>query len=124
MTSSLQLALRFALREVRGGLSGFLIFLTCIALGFVLRVLGGSLFTHHLLSAMRGASDSDGDGQVTLFEAYSYAYERTLGGVGPGALKPFLVRLLPAVALANVWWVLPVLVHAAGSRLVKLAKAW
>ncbi|PSJ53157.1 ABC transporter permease [Kumtagia ephedrae] len=30
---SLKLALRFALREMRGGLSGFLIFLTCIALG-------------------------------------------------------------------------------------------
>ena len=29
----LRLALRFALREMRGGLSGFLIFLTCIALG-------------------------------------------------------------------------------------------
>jgi putative ABC transport system permease protein len=29
----LKLALRFALREMRGGLSGFLIFLTCIALG-------------------------------------------------------------------------------------------
>ncbi|MBX3569106.1 MAG: ABC transporter permease [Rhizobiaceae bacterium] len=30
---SLRLAVRFALREMRGGLSGFLIFLTCIALG-------------------------------------------------------------------------------------------
>ena len=30
---SLQLAVRFSLREMRGGLSGFLIFLTCIALG-------------------------------------------------------------------------------------------
>lgn len=30
---SLPLAFRFALREMRGGLSGFLIFLTCIALG-------------------------------------------------------------------------------------------
>ena len=29
----LRLALRFALREMRGGLSGFLIFVTCIALG-------------------------------------------------------------------------------------------
>jgi hypothetical protein len=40
--------------------------------------LGGSLFTHHLLSALRGAADRDGDGRVTLFEAYSYTYERTL----------------------------------------------
>jgi putative ABC transport system permease protein len=30
---TLRLALRFSLREMRGGLSGFLIFLTCIALG-------------------------------------------------------------------------------------------
>ncbi|MDQ6437044.1 ABC transporter permease [Mesorhizobium sp. LHD-90] len=30
---NLKLALRFALREMRGGMSGFLIFLTCIALG-------------------------------------------------------------------------------------------
>ena len=30
---TLKLALRFSLREMRGGLSGFLIFLTCIALG-------------------------------------------------------------------------------------------
>ena len=30
---SLLLALRFALREMRGGLSGFLIFIACIALG-------------------------------------------------------------------------------------------
>jgi len=31
--NSLRLALRFALREMRGGLSGFLIFIACIALG-------------------------------------------------------------------------------------------
>src|SRR5690242_10075289 len=30
---TLSLAVRFSLREMRGGLSGFLIFLTCIALG-------------------------------------------------------------------------------------------
>ncbi len=33
MLRSLRLAVRFSLREMRGGLSGFLIFLTCIALG-------------------------------------------------------------------------------------------
>lgn len=33
MAASLTLALRFSLREMRSGLSGFLIFLTCIALG-------------------------------------------------------------------------------------------
>jgi hypothetical protein len=40
--------------------------------------LGGSLFTHHFLSALRGAADRNGDGRVTLFEAYSYTYDRTL----------------------------------------------
>jgi Caspase domain len=40
--------------------------------------LGGGLFTHHLISGLRGAADRDGDGDVTLFEAYSYAYDRTL----------------------------------------------
>jgi hypothetical protein len=38
----------------------------------------GGLFTHHLVSGLRGAADADGDRQVTLFEAYRYAYERTL----------------------------------------------
>ena len=33
--------------------------------------LGGGLFTHHLLSGLRGAADRDTDGRVTLFEAYS-----------------------------------------------------
>ena len=40
--------------------------------------LGGGLFTHHLLSGLRGAADRDGDGRVSLFEAYSYVYEQTL----------------------------------------------
>jgi hypothetical protein len=40
--------------------------------------LGGGLFTHHLLSGLRGAADRDGNGRVTLFEAYSHAYEHTL----------------------------------------------
>jgi hypothetical protein len=40
--------------------------------------LGGGLFTHHLISGLRGAADRDSDGDVSLFEAYSYAYDRTL----------------------------------------------
>ncbi len=40
--------------------------------------LRGSFFTHHLVSALLGAGDSDGDGRVTLEEAYRYAYEATL----------------------------------------------
>ncbi|RWC07387.1 MAG: ABC transporter permease, partial [Mesorhizobium sp.] len=33
LSRTLKLAVRFSLREMRGGLSGFLIFLACIALG-------------------------------------------------------------------------------------------
>lgn len=40
--------------------------------------LGGSFFTHHLVVGLRGAADADADGQVTLSEAYRYAYDRTL----------------------------------------------
>jgi hypothetical protein len=44
--------------------------------------LKGSFFSHHLMSALRGAADRDGDGQVTLTEAYSYTYEQTLRSTG------------------------------------------
>ncbi|HEY2514164.1 MAG TPA: hypothetical protein VGI39_25030 [Polyangiaceae bacterium] len=40
--------------------------------------LKASYFTHHLVSALRGAGDADGDGRVSLDEAYRYAYRRTL----------------------------------------------
>lgn len=40
--------------------------------------LRSSYFTHHLVVGLRGAADSDGDGGVTLSEAYRYAYHRTL----------------------------------------------
>jgi len=40
--------------------------------------LRGSFFTHYLSSALLGAADRDGDGSVTLDEAFTYAAERTL----------------------------------------------
>ncbi len=40
--------------------------------------LGGSFFTHYLISGMRGAADSSGDGRVTLNEAYQFAFNETL----------------------------------------------
>lgn len=40
--------------------------------------LKGSFFTHYLVSGLRGAADSDGDGQVALDEAYRHAYAETL----------------------------------------------
>src|SRR4029079_2205134 len=51
--------------------------------------LHASYFTHHLIVALRGAADADGDGRVSLDEAYRYAYRRTLAsttqtqGAGP-----------------------------------------
>ncbi|HUJ27050.1 MAG TPA: caspase family protein, partial [Myxococcales bacterium] len=38
----------------------------------------GSFFTHALVSGLLGAADENGDGKVTLDEAYRYAYESTL----------------------------------------------
>ena len=40
--------------------------------------LRGSFFTHALISGLRGAADVDRDLQVTLAEAYQYAYHETL----------------------------------------------
>jgi len=40
--------------------------------------LRGSYFTHHLVAALRGAGDKNGDGRVSIDEAYRYAYGRTL----------------------------------------------
>ena len=42
--------------------------------------LKGSFFTQALLSGLLGAADEDGDGKVTLREAYAYAYITTLRG--------------------------------------------
>lgn len=41
-------------------------------------VLKGSFFTHYLVSGLLGAADRDGNGSVTLGEAYRYAYDNTL----------------------------------------------
>lgn len=42
--------------------------------------LGGSFFTHHLEVALRGAADVDGDGRVTLGEAFAFTSARTAAG--------------------------------------------
>lgn len=39
---------------------------------------GGSFFTHALLTGLRGAADVERDGTVTLTEAYRFAFEETL----------------------------------------------
>ena len=40
--------------------------------------LGGSFFTSHFVSGLRGAADRNGDARVTLNEAYEHAYAQTL----------------------------------------------
>jgi hypothetical protein len=40
--------------------------------------LEGAVFTHFLVSGLRGAADADADGGVTLGELYSYTFRRTL----------------------------------------------
>ena len=40
--------------------------------------IGGSFFTHHLDVALRGAGDADGDGLVTMAEAFRYTASATL----------------------------------------------
>jgi arabinofuranan 3-O-arabinosyltransferase len=64
------------------------------------------------LTCTGGGVNAAVTGWLLLAPLLFVVYERTLGGVEKGALKPFLLRLAPATALANVWWVLPVLVHA------------
>jgi hypothetical protein len=40
--------------------------------------IGGSFFTHFLVTGLRGAADGDGDHRVTLDEAYRFAFDETL----------------------------------------------
>ena len=53
--------------------------------------LQGSFFTYYLVSGLRGAADTGDDGWVSLNEAYSYAYDRTVaytGGTAAGTQHP------------------------------------
>lgn len=53
--------------------------------------LRGSLFTHHLLTGLRGMADVNQDGSVSLAEAYAYAYGRTVvasASSSAGAQRP------------------------------------
>jgi hypothetical protein len=47
--------------------------------------IGGSYFSHHLASGLLGGADRSGDGRVTLFEAYAYAYDRTVADTADSA---------------------------------------
>ena len=48
-------------------------------------MIGGSYFSHHLASGLLGGADRSGDGRVTLFEAYAYAYDRTVADTAESA---------------------------------------
>jgi Caspase domain len=48
-------------------------------------LIGGSYFSHHLVSGLLGGADRSGDGRVTLFEAYAYAYDRTVADTAESA---------------------------------------
>lgn len=52
------------------------------------REIGGSFFTHHFISGLRGAADASGDGLVTLTEAYQYAYVHTISTTGATVAGP------------------------------------
>lgn len=52
------------------------------------REIGGSYFTHHFVSGLRGAADASGDGLVTLTEAYQYAYAHTIATTGQTVIGP------------------------------------
>jgi putative ABC transport system permease protein len=81
---TLTLALRFSLREMRGGLSGFLIFLTCIALGVA--AIGGVNSVARAISAgvaNEGQSLLGGDLRFELVQRDATAAERSyLAGLG------------------------------------------
>jgi uncharacterized caspase-like protein len=50
--------------------------------------IGGSFFTHYLVSGLRGAADTTADGKVTLSEAYQYAFHETLQRTEQSAAGP------------------------------------
>lgn len=69
--------------------------------------LEGAVFSHYLLSGLRGPADADGDNTVALDEAYRYAYSRTLERTAasrPGPQRAgFEVDLAGGGALALTW---------------------
>jgi hypothetical protein len=50
--------------------------------------LGGSFFTHHLEVALRGAGDADGDGLVTMAEAFRYTATATQAATAATEVGP------------------------------------
>ncbi|TGR06965.1 ABC transporter permease [Mesorhizobium sp. M4B.F.Ca.ET.190.01.1.1] len=84
LSRTLKLAVRFSLREMRGGLSGFLIFLACIALGVA--AIGGVNSVAQAISAgvaNQGQTLLGGDLRFQLNQRDATSAERDfLGGLG------------------------------------------
>jgi len=94
----LKLAVQFSLREMRGGLSGFLIFLTCIALGVA--AIGGVNSVARSISAgvaNEGQSLLGGDLRFELVQREANAAEKafleSLGAVAETASMRSMARL-------------------------------
>jgi uncharacterized caspase-like protein len=79
----------FAIDVVQPKLSGMVLLSSSGAdeLSQESRALAGSVFTHHLVSGLRGAADENGDKQVTISEAYQYAYGRTSAATAASNVK-------------------------------------
>ncbi|MCC7380355.1 MAG: caspase family protein [Deltaproteobacteria bacterium] len=69
--------------------------------------IGGSFFTLHMATGLRGAADGDADGMITLAEAYRYVYGRTVESTlhaGAGAQHPtFAYELSGRGELVLTW---------------------
>ncbi|MBN2359193.1 MAG: caspase family protein [Deltaproteobacteria bacterium] len=48
--------------------------------------IGASYFSHYLVTALRGAGDTNGDSRVTLAEAYQFTYQQTLARTEKSAI--------------------------------------
>jgi len=95
---NLALAIRFSLREMRGGLAGFVIFITCIALG--VGAIGGVNSVASAIGAAvanQGQTLLGGDLRFQLIQREASADERayleTLGAVSHSANMRSMVRL-------------------------------
>src|SRR5687768_9884157 len=98
LSKTLRLALRFSLREMRGGFSGFLIFLTCIALGVA--AIGGVNSVARAITAgvaNEGQVLPGADMRFELNQREASAQERAfldgLGTVAESASMRSMVRL-------------------------------
>ncbi|WP_029354785.1 FtsX-like permease family protein [Bosea sp. 117] len=82
-TAALRIALRFALRELRGGVRGFGVFLACLALG-VAAIAGVGSFSRALTDALetQGAALLGGDASFTLVQREASPQEYALIAAG------------------------------------------